>query len=223
MLPQLAVMLIIIPDSVTRIDYSAFYACSNLTIYCEAASQPSGWSSSWNFSNRPVVWGYTGVSGEYNGLEYAVSVDSEGNKYITIIGYSGTDNDVTVPDTINVDGIDIPVTTIGDYAFSGCSSLTSITIPDSVTTIGERAFSGCSSLTSITIPNSVTTIGDYAFSGCDSLTSIIIPNSVISIGSYAFLNCSNLIIYCEAASQPSGWDSWWNYSNRPVVWDYTGE
>ena len=64
---------------------------------------------------------------------------------------------------------------IGDYAFSNCSSLTSITMGDSVTSIGDYAFSNCSSLTSITIPNSVTTIGSSAFSGCSSLESITLP------------------------------------------------
>ena len=90
--------------------------------------------------------------------------------------------------------LEIPesVTSIGDYAFSGCSSLTGITIPDSVTSIGSSAFSGCSSLTSIKIPDSVTSIGSYAFSGCSSLTSITIPDSVTSIGSSAFSGCSSL-------------------------------
>ncbi|MGN0463068.1 MAG: leucine-rich repeat protein, partial [Acutalibacteraceae bacterium] len=71
-------------------------------------------------------------------------------------------------------------------AFSGCSSLTSITIPDSVTSIDGGAFSGCTSLTSITIPDSVTSIGDEAFYGCSSLTSITIPDNVTSIGYCAF-------------------------------------
>ena len=84
------------------------------------------------------------------------------------------------------------VTTIGEYAFSYCSSLTSITIPNSVTTIKEYAFSNCSSLTSVTIPNSVTTIGDNAFNGCSSLTSVNIPNSVTTIGGWAFNGCSSL-------------------------------
>ena len=87
----------------------------------------------------------------------------------------------------------IGVKSIGSSAFSNCSGLTSITIPNSVTSIGSSAFSGCSGLTSITIPNSVTSIGSYAFSGCSGLTSITIPNSVTSIGNYAFRSCSGLI------------------------------
>ena len=84
------------------------------------------------------------------------------------------------------------VTSIGDYAFYRCSSLTSITIPEGVTSIGYRAFSGCSRLTSITLPDSVTSIRDEVFSGCSSLTSITIPEGVTSIGDYAFSGCSRL-------------------------------
>ena len=109
------------------------------------------------------------------------------------------------------------LTSIGYCTFSDCSSLTSITIPDRVTSIGRSAFEDCSSLTSIKIPESVTSIGYSAFRNCSSLTSIIIPSTVTSIGSYAFRDCDNLTIYCEASSEPSGWEANWNYA-RPFYW-----
>ena len=84
------------------------------------------------------------------------------------------------------------VTTIGDSAFNGCKSLTSITIPDSVTTIGDSAFSNCYDLTSVTIGDSVTEIGNYTFDGCSSLTSVTIGNGVTTIGEGAFGDCSSL-------------------------------
>ena len=84
------------------------------------------------------------------------------------------------------------VTSIGDGAFYDCYSLSEIVIPSSVTSIGDSAFSYCSSLSEIVIPSSVSSIGDSAFSDCRSLSEIVIPSSVTSIGDSAFYCCSSL-------------------------------
>jgi hypothetical protein len=106
---------------------------------------------------------------------------------ITIMGFIGSGS-VTIPDTIN----GLPVTSIGDAAFLRCTSLTSITIPNSVASIGVRAFKDCTNLTSVMIPNSVTDIGHGAFFGCHGLTNVTIPNSVTIIRNDAFRSCTSL-------------------------------
>ena len=81
---------------------------------------------------------------------------------------------------------------IGDYAFYGCSGLTSLTLPSGVTEIGDLTFTACSGLTSLTLPSGVTSIGDYAFYDCSGLTSITLPSGLTSIGDDAFQYCSGL-------------------------------
>ena len=127
--------------------------------------------------------------------------DSQGIKYkldendqtAIVSGHTDTLSEViTIPATVTKDGVKYTVTSIGNYAFYRCSSLTSVDIPDGVTSIGNGAFEICHSLTSITIPDSVTSIGNSAFDSCDSLTSVTIPDSVTSIGDSAFEFCYSL-------------------------------
>lgn len=110
------------------------------------------------------------------------------NGTVEITKYTGTDEKVVVPSTINGK----KVTSIGKSAFFYCTSLTSIAIPNSVTSIGESAFYECKSLTSITLPNTIISIGNGTFSYCKNLKSITIPDSVKSIGEYAFCDCASL-------------------------------
>ena len=173
---------ITIPDSVTSIGEYAFDYCTSLTdVYY------TGSVAEWNkinidrynscLTDATIHYNYVTVK-TYRDFEYSILDDGT----VKITDYTGSDSKLVIPSTI--DGK--KVTSIGGYAFEYCTSLTSITIPNSVTSIGVCAFEYCTSLTSITIPNSVTSIWNSAFNTCTSLTSITIPNSVTRIGNYAF-------------------------------------
>ena len=92
-----------------------------------------------------------------------------------------------------------------------------------VTTIEKNAFSGCTELQSIVLPNGLTHISAFSFFKCSNLEAIIIPSSVIVIGSYAFDGCESLNIYCETDSQPQKWDKKWNPDDLPVTWGFSCE
>ena len=134
------------------------------------------------------------------------------------------------------------VTEIKAYAFNKCYSLTEVVIPDSVLTIGKNAFYSCSNVTSLTIGSGMKSIGDYAFFGMTALAELHIPNGVESIGAYAFKGCSEVLsiiippsvneifsnafygcakatMYVCAAQGGVAWNSRWNSSYRPVVWN----
>lgn len=128
----------------------------------------------------------TEASAEASALEFSLNDDKTGYIVTGIGNYM--DKDVIIPDNYNA----LPVVSIGKTAFLNCTSLESITIPNSVTCIGVGAFNGCTSLSKITIPDSVTTIGYYAFYECTSLSDITIPNSVTTIGHEAFFGCTSL-------------------------------
>ena len=169
-----------IPNSVTSIEEGAFGACTSLT----SVTIPNSVTSigNWAFNsctsltsievvpNNPT---YTSVGG----------ILYDKNQTTLIHCPEGKSGSVTIPSS---------VTSIGNWAFNSCTSLTSITIPNSVTSIGDGAFQSCTSLTSITIPSSVTSIGESAFYGCTSLTSLTIPNGVVSILGTTFAYCTSL-------------------------------
>ena len=105
--------------------------------------------------------------------------------------YSGLTT-VTIPDTVEYNGDKYPVIGISRSAFRNCSSLTSITLPNTIHNIREYAFEGCSGLDSVVIPNSVTSIGENVFNKCTSLSSITLPDTITYIPAAAFGNCSSL-------------------------------
>ena len=193
-----------IPNSVTSIDESAFYGCSGLTEITIPNSVTSIGDEAFYGCSRPTSvtipnsiteigeFAFCGCSGL---TEVNISDLSAWCK----INFGMNGNPLQYAHKLNLNGSEIKnlvipndITEIKQYAFNGCSGLTSVTIHNSVTVIGGSAFSNCTGLTSITIPNSVTSIGGSAFSNCTGLTSITIPNSVTSIGASTFEDCSGL-------------------------------
>ena len=161
-----------IPNSVTTIGNSAFMKCESLTYITIPSSVV-------DMIGNPFCRWHGILNNKSKAFIYEDNVLFNKDK-TTLIAYRAKETNYIIPNG---------TTRIGDSAFCGCESLTSIKIPNSVTSIGICSFYGCSCLTSINIPNSVTCIEKGAFSGCGSLVNIIIPNSVTTIESGAFGGC----------------------------------
>ena len=167
---------IVIPDSVTDIGNGAFSGCLLLeyisipkSVICLNENPFSDWKGVLECLSHNFIY------------EDDVLFNKDKSKIVSFRNQKI--ESYIIPDS---------VTSIGDYAFSRCSSLSNIVIPDSVTDIGKCAFYFCSSLSNIVIPDSVTSIGNDAFLRCSSLSNIVISDSVTSIGNGAFLGCSSL-------------------------------
>ncbi len=172
-----------IPDSVTSIGSYAFSWCSKLTSVTIPDSVTSlGDSAFYKCSRLQAVY----ITNIAKWCEINLNNATASPLYYAQKLY--LNGKLVAGDLIIPEG----TTSLGNYAFYGCSGLTSITIPDSVTSIGSSAFNGCSKLTSITIPDGVTSIGSSAFNGCSKLTSITIPDSVTSIGTSILSGCAAL-------------------------------
>ena len=176
---------VVIGNSVTSIGSSAFYGCTGLKSVVNLSNLTF---SNGSYDNGYIAYNADKVINIPNGLIDGDIVWAENEDGMTLAGYLGNTTELTLPTEYNSKSI----TSIGDYAFSYCSGLISVEIPNSVTSIGYSAFRGCTGLTSIEIPNSVTSIGESAFYNCTGLTSVVIPNGVTSIGNYAFNGCTSL-------------------------------
>ena len=160
--------------------------------------------------NCHIAWKYVcddeSATWEINNIEVAGILTKPAVEVIA--KYDNYSNDVVIPSVVTHNYADYNVEAIAVSAFSGCTSLTSITIPNSVTSIGNNAFYDCSSLTSVTLGGKIESIGRRAFSGCAALNEITLPASVKSIGENAFAGCTKLYdIYCYAMEPPTAYES----------------
>lgn len=124
-----------------------------------------------------------------DGIKYTITSADAKTVGVSRNGYS---DDVVIPSTVAYDGNTYTVTSIEWWAFSSCTSLTSVSLPSTITKIGTSAFVNCSNLSNIALPASLKEINQFAFSGCEAFTDIVIPEGVTYIGTSAFQSCLKL-------------------------------
>ena len=227
------VISVTIPDSVTKIGYYCFTRCSSL----ESVSIPDTIIEvGTGFEESPLL--------KFNEYDNALYLGNEKNPYVVLV--KAVDKEITRceihPDTkaiaadafkdcIWLKKITIPdnVRSIGNYAFADCTSLEELTYGEGLVIICGHAFYGCEKLNSVSFLGylkgadcKLSRIDGSAFSNCHSLECIVIPASVESMESGVFGNCPAKI-YCEAESQPIGWDQNWAGYTADVVWNFSNK
>ena len=138
-----------------------------------------------------------------NDIEYLTLTEDSENRTVAVVSYSGEPTTINIPDSVIYGDNTYTVTTIWVRAFQYCTSLVSVTLPDSITTIRSFGFDHCINLSSITIPDNVTSIEDDAFEYCINLSSITIGKSLVSFGMGVFNGCSNLANIIVNTDNPS--------------------
>ena len=198
------------------------------------ATEPNGGSA----ATEPVGATAEPISGEEGGWNWSL------NGTVLTISGEGAMNDYSLQDVVPWDPsitkvvITSGITTIGAYAFYGCSNLTEIVIPDTVQSIGEYAFYNCAALTEVHIPEGVKEIAANTFFGCASLQEMIVPDSVQTISAGAFAGCSGLYAVTIPASMTKvgeeafsgckklqtiefqGTQAQWDKITKGTNWDY---
>ena len=202
--------------SVTSIENGAFTGCYSLTSIDIPSSVTSIGENPFRHCSSLASVTVSVANPVYDSREGCNAIiETQTNTLVvgcknTIIPSSVTSiGDLAFMGCYSLTSIDLPdgVTSIGTGAFDSCYSLTFIDLPEGVTSIGKGAFCSCSSLTSMDIPDGVTSIGGSTFHGCTSLTSVDIPSGVTSIGEAAFGGCSSLTTFiCRAEKVPGCYD-----------------
>ena len=203
----------LIPTTVTTIESGAFNSMS-LICAVEEDNVPAGWADDWASGKCQITWGTNTLP------DFVYSIVNASSKTVELVAYNGTDANVVIPTTVEIDGDDYTVTRIASLAFANNTTMTAVTIPSGITNIASDAFADCdylatvnfnatncsslgdwntgfafsnnSNITTVNFGDNVEYIPDNAFYQCSGITSVSIPNSVVSIGSNAFSNCYNL-------------------------------